>query len=52
MAAVTVRFAAMTPPKAETGSQACALVYASTTSTPIATPQGLACLMMATQGSE
>ncbi|CAB4750308.1 unannotated protein [freshwater metagenome] len=50
IATVTVRFAAITPPKAETGSQACALVYASEISLPIATPHGLACLMMATHG--
>ena len=41
----------MTPPKAETGSQAWALRWASATSAPTAMPQGLACLMIATAGS-
>ena len=45
------RFAAITPPKAETGSQACALRCASAMSAPTAIPHGLACLMIATQGS-
>ena len=47
---VTGRLAAITPPKAETGSQACARRCASATSAPTATPHGLACLMMATAG--
>lgn len=56
MRAATSRFAAMTPPKADTGSQACALAWASAigssaSAEPTATPQGLACLMMATAGS-
>ncbi len=56
MPAVTVRFAAMTPPNAETGSQAWALAWASAmgsaaSAEPTATPHGLACLMMATAGS-
>ena len=56
MPAVTVRFAAMTPPNADTGSQAWALAWASAMGSaaeaePTATPQGLACLMMATAGS-
>jgi hypothetical protein len=48
---VTSRLTAMTPPNADVGSQACALRWASATSGPIAMPQGLACLMIATQGS-
>ena len=40
--------AAITPPNAETGSQAWALRWASAMSAPTAMPQGLACLMMAT----
>jgi hypothetical protein len=49
--AVTGPLAAMTPPKAETGSQACALAWASARSAPIAMPHGLECLMMATHGA-
>ena len=48
---VTGTLVAMTPPKAETGSQACALRCASATSVPTAMPHGLACLMIATAGS-
>ena len=40
----------MTPPYAETGSQACALRCASAMSSPTAMPHGLACLMIATVG--
>ena len=40
----------MTPPNADSGSQACALRCASATSAPIAMPHGLACLMIATHG--
>ena len=47
----TGRFAAITPPNAETGSQAWARACASATSPPTATPHGLACLMIATAGS-
>ena len=47
---LTGRLTAMTPPKADTGSQACALRWASAASPPTAIPQGLACLMMATHG--
>ena len=47
----TSRLAAMTPPKADTGSHACALRCAAATSAPTAMPHGLACLMIATQGS-
>src|SRR5699024_4084980 len=43
--------AAITPPKAETGSQACALVCASAIVVPTAMPHGLACLMIATVGA-
>ena len=50
-AAVSVRLVAMTPPNAETGSQACALACASATSAPTAIPHGLACLMIATVGA-
>ena len=46
----TDRLTAMTPPNAETGSQACALRCASATSAPTAMPHGLACLMIATAG--
>ena len=54
--AVTGRLTAMTPPKADTGSQACARWWARATSAsaPPATaamPHGLACLMIATAGS-
>jgi hypothetical protein len=49
--AVTGPLAAITPPNAETGSQACALACASARSAPTAIPHGLECLMMATQGS-
>ena len=48
---VTVPFAAMTPPNADTGSQACALRCASARSAPSAMPHGLACFMIATHGS-
>ncbi len=48
---VTIRFAATTPPNAETGSHECALRCASAISKPTAIPQGLACLMIATHGS-
>ncbi len=48
---VTGRLTAMTPPNAESGSQAWALRCASATSAPIAMPHGLACLMIATHGS-
>ena len=47
----TSRLAAMTPPNAESGSQACALRWAAAMSAPTAMPQGLACLMIATHGS-
>jgi hypothetical protein len=43
--------AAITPPKADTGSQACALRCAAAMTVPTAMPQGLACLMIATHGS-
>ena len=49
--AVTGALAAITPPKAETGSQAWARRWAWAMSAPMARPHGLACLMMATQGS-
>ncbi len=48
---VISRFAAMTPPYALTGSQACALRCASAMSAPTAMPHGFACLMIATAGS-
>ena len=51
IAALTGRFAAITPPNAETGSQACALRCASAMSAPTAMPHGLACLMIATAGA-
>ena len=51
MAALTGRLAATTPPKADTGSQACARRCASAMSAPIAIPHGLACLMIATAGA-
>ena len=51
IAAVTGPLAAMTPPKAEAGSQACALAWASARSVPMAMPHGLECLMMATHGA-
>ena len=47
----TSRLAAITPPKADTGSQACALRWAAAMSAPTAMPHGLACLMIATHGS-
>ena len=50
-AAVTVPLAAITPPNAETGSQAFALACASARSAPTAIPHGLECLTMATHGS-
>ena len=49
--AVTIPLAAITPPKADTGSQACALRCASARSAPRAMPHGLECLTMATHGS-
>ncbi len=49
--AVTGPLAAMTPPKAETGSHALALAWASARSVPTAMPHGLECLMMATHGA-
>ena len=52
MSTLTGRFAAITPPKADTGSQAWARRWASATSAPTAMPQGLACLMIATAGAE
>ena len=51
IARLTGRFTAMTPPKADTGSQACALACASATSLPTAMPHGFACLMIATVGA-
>ncbi len=45
------RLAAITPPYALTGSQACAARCASAMSAPTAMPHGLACLMIATHGS-
>ena len=51
IATETGRLTAMTPPNAESGSQACALRCASATSAATAIPHGLACLMIATQGS-
>ncbi len=56
MATVTGRFAAMTPPNAESGSQACAAAWAeaigsAASAGAIAMPHGLACLMIATAGS-
>ena len=47
----TGTLAAITPPKADTGSQAWARRWASATSAPTAMPHGLACLMIATAGS-
>ncbi len=51
IAGVTGRFVAMTPPYALAGSHAWALRWASAMSAPTAMPHGLACLMIATQGS-
>ncbi len=56
ISSVTVRFAAMTPPYAETGSHSCARRWASAMGSDapgeaIAMPHGLACLMIATAGS-
>ena len=48
---LTGRFDAITPPYAETGSQACAFRCASAMSVPTAMPHGLACLMIATAGA-
>ena len=48
IARVTGTLVAITPPNAETGSQACALRCASATSAPTAMPHGLPCLMIAT----
>ena len=45
------RLAAITPPKADRGSHACALRCAAAMSGPTAIPHGLACLMIATHGS-
>jgi len=50
MVASTSPFVAITPPYAETGSQAWARRWASATVSPTAMPHGLACLMMATAG--
>ena len=50
-AAVTGPLAAITPPYADTGSEACALRWASARSAPTAIPHGLECLMIATHGS-
>ena len=50
IATLTGRFVAITPPNADTGSQACARAWASAMSAPIAMPHGLACLMIATAG--
>ena len=47
-ATVTSRLTAMTPPKADVGSQAWARAWVSATSVPTAIPHGLACLMIAT----
>ena len=46
-----VRFSAIIPPKAETGSDAKAAFQTSVRSSPLATPQGLACLMIAIEGA-
>ena len=51
ISAVTGRLVAITPPYADSGSQACALRCASAMSAPTAMPHGLACLMIATHGS-
>lgn len=51
IATVTGPLVAITPPNAETGSQACAFACASAMSVPTAIPHGLACLMMATAGA-
>ena len=51
MSAVTTPFAAMTPPKADSGSQLWALRWAAAMSAPIAIPQGLECFTIATHGS-
>ena len=51
MATLTGRFVAITPPKAETGSQAWASRWASAMSAPTAMPHGFACLMIATAGA-
>ena len=50
ISAVTTPLAAMTPPKAESGSHAFAFRCASARSVPRAMPHGLECLMMATHG--
>ena len=50
-AAVTGPLTAITPPNAETGSQACALACACARSAATAIPHGLECLMMAAHGS-
>jgi len=47
VAASSVRLSATTPPYAETGSHDSAFSYASSRVAPTATPQGLACLMIA-----
>ena len=49
--ASTSRLMPMTPPNAETGSQASAFWYASSTVAPVAAPQGLVCFTMITTGS-
>ena len=50
-AASTGRLSAITPPNAESGSQASAFSYASPTSSAIAAPQGLLCLTITHAGS-
>ena len=47
---VITRFAAITPPYAETGSQAWARACASAIDSAVAMPHGFACLMIATVG--
>ena len=49
--AVTIWLAAMTPPNADSGSQAFALRCASARSAPVAMPHGLECFMIATHGA-
>ena len=46
------RLKAMMPPNAEVGSVENALLYAESSVSPIATPQGFACLMITQAGSE
>ncbi len=50
-AASSVRFTATMPPNAETGSQRSARSHASASVAALATPHGLACLMIATVGA-